>query len=132
MEREKNRAMISDLIVMALADDKVTETEYDLICQLAERMQLAKKDVDELFADPVPSKSLFTELERISHFYKLVLIMNVDLETHEKEVILVRNFGLKMGIRPGVIDQILSRMNEYDNKIIPSDELIKIFQTYYN
>ena len=132
MEKEINYSMISDLIVLAYADDKVTETEYNFILRLAERMDISKEEVDELFKNPLPSKVLFTELERISHFYKLVLLMNVDLETHEKEVITVRNFGLKMGIRPGVINQILLRLDDYENKIIPSDELIKIFQTYYN
>jgi hypothetical protein len=132
MEKENNYSMISDLIVLAYADDKVTETEYNFILRLAERMDISKEEVDELFKNPLPSKVLFTELERISHFYKLVLLMNVDLETHEKEVITVRNFGLKMGIRPGVINQILLRLDDYENKIIPSDELIKIFQTYYN
>lgn len=132
MEKENNYSMISDLIVLAYTDDKVTETEYNFILRLAERMDISKEEVDELFKNPLPSKVLFTELERISHFYKLVLLMNVDLETHEKEVITVRNFGLKMGIRPGVINQILLRLDDYENKIIPSDELIKIFQTYYN
>lgn len=132
MNEQSKRAMISDLIVLALADDKVTETESELIYQLAQRMDVSKQEVNDLFVNPMPSAALYTELERISHFYKLVLLMNVDMETHEKEVITVRKFGLKMGIRPGVIDQILIRMDDYENKIIPSDELIKIFQTYYN
>ena len=58
--------------------------------------------------------------------------MNVDNETHEKEIVAVRNFGLKLGIRPGVLDQILQRMETYDNNVIPTEELMKIFQTYYN
>ncbi len=58
--------------------------------------------------------------------------MNVDKVTHEAEVVALRNFGLKMGIRPGAIDTILMRMNEYEDKIIPSQELIAIFQSYYN
>jgi len=58
--------------------------------------------------------------------------MNVDRETHEKEVVVLRNFGLKMGIRPGVINQILIRMNQFEDKVIPAQELIKIFQAYYN
>jgi hypothetical protein len=132
MEKDKFRAMLSDLIILAHADEKLTRSEYDFILMLAKRMQLDKKEVDLLFKNPIPSKLLFTELERITHFYKLVLLMNVDLETHEKEILVIRDFGLKMGIRPGVIDQILMRMNEYENKIIPSDELIRIFQTYYN
>lgn len=132
MENNTNHALISDLIILAKADDKVTEAEVDFIKRLAERMEVSETEVDALFKNPLPSKVLFTELERITHFYKLVLLMNVDQETHEKEVVAVRNFGLKMGIRPGVVDQILIRMDSYEDKIIPSEELIKIFQTYYN
>jgi len=73
MEKDKNRAMVSDLIVIALVDNKVTDAEYELICQLAERLNLTVAEVDELFQNPVPSQPLFTELERISHFYKMVL-----------------------------------------------------------
>ena len=132
MEREYNLAMVSDLIQLAKADDKITDSEYEFILQLAERMDISESEVNVLFNDPIPSKPLYTELERISHFYKLILLMNVDLETHDKEIFLVRKFGLKMGIRPGVMDQILLQMDKFEDKIIPSDDLVRIFQTYYN
>ena len=54
-----------------------------------------------------------------------------DLEALE-EVIALRNFGLKLGIRPGAVDTLLIRINEYEDKIISSQELIAIFQSYYN
>ncbi len=132
MDRDDKKALVSDLIVLARADDKVTDEEYDFIVRLADRMQIPSEEVKELFENPLPSRPIQTELERITHFYKLVLVMNVDRETHNKEIIAVRNFGLRMGIRPGAVDQILLRMDEYEDKIIPSQELIKIFQTYYN
>lgn len=132
MQNNHKEALISDFIILAKADDKITSGEYDFILRLAERMDVSKKKVDRLFAKPMPSKPIFSEMERIVHFHKLVLLMNVDRETHEKEVVVLRNFGLKMGIRTGAIDQILTEMNNYDDKIIPSQELIKIFQTYYN
>ena len=132
MEEDNSRAIISDLIVLAFADGKLTDPEYDFILQIALRLDLTEEEVHDLFDKPTPSRPIFNELERISHLYKLVLLMNVDLETHEKEVIAIRNFGLKMGIRPGVFDQILLQMGQYNDKIIPSDNLIKIFQTYYN
>jgi len=132
MENDTKYALISDFIFIAQADNKITDAEYNFIKRLAERMKVSEKVVDELFLDPKPSKPLFTEIERLSHFYKLVLLMNVDLETHENEITAIRNFGLKMGIRPGVVDQILLQMEHYEDKIIPSEQLIKIFQTYYN
>ena len=132
MDKETSKGLLSDLIVLAKSDDTVTDVEYDFIMRLAVRMQLSVEDVEDLFDNPYPSKTLNTELERITHFYKLVLVMNVDKETDNREIIAVRNFGLKMGVRPGVVDQILLRMDEFEDKIIPTDELIKIFQTYYN
>ncbi|MEL6811077.1 MAG: TerB family tellurite resistance protein [Bacteroidota bacterium] len=132
MQNDHNKALISDLIILAKADEKVTQEEYDFINRLAVRMQVSEAEVQELLEHPLPSKPLFSELERITHFHKLVLLMNVDRETHEKEIVVLRNFGLKMGIRPGAIDQILVKMNQYEDKVIPAQELIQIFQSYYN
>jgi uncharacterized tellurite resistance protein B-like protein len=127
-----NEALLSDLIVLAKADDKVTASEYDFILTLAETMEIGKEAVDVLFKNPLPSVVQKTELDRITHFYKLILLMNVDHETHEKEITMIRDFGIKMGIRPGVMDQMLIKMEQYENKIIPSDQIMKIFKTYYN
>jgi uncharacterized tellurite resistance protein B-like protein len=127
-----NQALLSDLIILAKADDKVTNSEYDFIMRIAQRMKVSSEEVDVLFKNPLPSKTSFTEIERITHFHKLVLLMNVDRETHSNEVHVIKDFGLKMGIRPGAIDQVLLEMEKHEDKIIPPQELIQIFQTYYN
>jgi len=127
-----SQALISDLIILANADNKVTNSEYDFIMRIAKRMHVSAKEVDALFKSPLPSKTDFTEIERITHFYKLVLLMNVDRETHSNEVYVIKDFGLKMGIRPGAIDQVLLEMEKHEDKIIPPQQLIQIFQAYYN
>lgn len=132
METAKNHALISDLIVLAKADDKIMASEYDFILRIAIRMNVSQEEVDRLIEDPLPSLPIVSEIERITHFHKLILLMNVDWEAHQKEVEVVRNFGLKLGIRPGAIDQILLRTQQYENRVIPAEELIQIFQTYYN
>ncbi|TDI73353.1 MAG: TerB family tellurite resistance protein [Bacteroidetes bacterium] len=132
MQNDDKHALISDLINLAKADEKITSQEYDLIFRLANRMGVTKEKVKVLLQNPVPSKPIFSELERITHFHKLLSLMNVDGEVHEKEIIVLRNFGLKMGIRPGAIDQILIKMNDYEDKIIPIQELLNIFRAHYN
>ena len=132
MLNDDKKALISDFIIIAKADDIITDSEYDFMIRLAERMNVTKDQVDALIDNPHPSKPIFTELERITHFHKLVLLMNVDRETHEKEVVVLRNFGLKMGIPPGAIDLILIEMNQHEDKIIPSQRLIEIFKSFYN
>ncbi len=123
---------MSDLIVLAQADDKLMASEYDFILRMADRMGVSKEEVDTLIKNPLPSMPIVSELERITHFHKLILLMNVDWEAHEKEIAVLRNFGLKLGVRPAAIDRILARSQQYENKIIPTNELIQIFQMYYN
>lgn len=132
MNLDRNKSLISDLIVLAKADGIIDAAEHDFIHRIGARMLLNFDTIEELFEHPEPSIPLFNELDRITHFHKLLLVMNVDQESHESEIVALRNFGLKMGIRPEAIDQILLKMHEFENKIIPSEELIGIFQSYYN
>jgi|GEM_PF-199054 len=129
---QDQKTLLSDLMLMAKADDKITQGEYDFIHRLAERMGISAKEVSNLYHNPLPTKKTFTELERITHFHKMVLLMNVDGETHEKEVEFLHNFGLELGIRPGAIEQVLVAMERYEHKLIPTEELLQIFNTYYN
>lgn len=132
MNESHAKSLLSDLIFLAKADGIVDSSEHDFIHRIGRRMGLDFDTIENLFDSPKPSVPLFTELERITHFHKLLLVMNVDRETHEKEVIALKNFGLKMGIRPGAIDTILERMNNHKDKLIPAQEIIQIFQAYYN
>ncbi len=130
--QQDNLGLLSDLIAIAQADHHVSDEEYNFIMRLAERVGVDKETVHDLFHNPVASKPITSELGRITHFHKLVLMMNVDMKTKDAEVAALRNFGLKMGIRMEIIDQVMLRMDKYENKLIPADELVKIFQAYYN
>ncbi len=132
MNSGHHKSLLSDLITLAQADGIIDSAEHDFIHRIGSRMGLDFDAIEDLFENPQPSVPLFSEMERITHFHKLLLVMNVDRETHEKEVVALRNFGLKMGIRPGAIDQILLKMDQFEDKIIPAQELIAIFQSYYN
>lgn len=131
MDKE-NQCLISDLIVLAKADGVVTPSEMEFIKAIALQLEITDEELQLLFINPLPSTVQKSELDRITHFYKLMLLMNIDQETHEKEILMIRRLGLKMGIRPGVFDQMLSKMNSYENNVIPSKEIMKIFHTYYN
>jgi len=131
MERNP-KSLLSDLINMVMADGKIKPSEIDFIQKLAIRMDISDRELVDLFENPQPSRPVFSEVERITHFYKLILMMNIDNEAHESEIVALKNFGLKMGIRPVVADQILKKLEQSEDKIIPADELLKIFKIYYN
>ena len=129
---KKPKSLLSDLINMVMADGMIKESEIQLILKLADRMDVSRKEVMELFENPGPAPSEFSEVDRITHFYRLTLVMQVDQETHHTEIVALKNFGLKMGIRPVVADQILKKMSKYKDGIVPAEELLKIFKIYYN
>jgi len=132
MTNQENKARIGDLIKISKADGKITEIEFDFILRLAERYHVSKDEVEQFLKDEPATKKIISEADRITHFYNLILVMNVDLETHPQEIIAIRNFGLKMGIRQEALDKILAIMENYEDKVVPSKEIVSIFRTYYN
>lgn len=126
------KSLLSDLINMVMADGKIKPPEIEFIRKIAKQMNIAEMALANLFENPLPQRPVYNEVTRITHFYKLILMMNIDNETHEYEIEALKNFGLKMGIRPIVADQILKKMEQSEDNIIPADELLKIFKIYYN
>jgi len=124
--------ILSDMIRLAMVDNKLDEREYDFISSVAQRLGVTQEEVEDLLKNPVPSGVFKSELERITQFHRLVLLMNVDQETHIAEVDALRNYGLKIGIRPEAIEQVFNEMGDYENKVIPNERLIEIFSRFYN
>ncbi len=129
---EEKLGLLSDLIAIAQADHHISDEEYNFIMALANRFEIDRETVHDLFHNPIDSKPITAEIGRITHFHKLILMMNIDMKTKDSEVAALRNFGLKLGIRMEIIDQVVQRMDKYKNKLIPTEELIRIFKTYYN
>jgi len=128
----EKKQIISDMIALAKADKVLHEREYNFIIAVAERLGLTKADVDEIHENPLDLNVLTTEIQRITQFHRLLLLINVDQETHFAEIDALRNYGLKLGIRPEAIEQILNEMEDHENNIIPSDRLVEIFKRFYN
>ena len=58
--------------------------------------------------------------------------MNVDQEQHRLEIKNLYNIGLRMGLPPSAIDQVLEVMHQYPDKVVPPDVLLNIFRAHYN
>ncbi|WP_339848595.1 TerB family tellurite resistance protein [uncultured Dokdonia sp.] len=128
----ENFQIISDMLLMAKADNHLHEREYDFILMVARRMGISKDEVDALVKSPQDKMVYKTEMQRLTQFHRLLLVMNVDEETQFVEIDTLRNYGLKLGIRAEAVQQILSEMGDYEHKIIPSYRLVEIFKRFYN
>lgn len=128
---EEKLSILSEMIAFARADDVISDSEYHFLMSVAEQLGVDQDTFESLFEIEVKKIIPKTQAERILQFHRLVLLMNVD-EQHEMEVAKLHNIGLGMGLPPNAIEQVLTVMHQYPNKIVPPDVLINIFKAHYN
>jgi hypothetical protein len=133
MPTEKEKlSILSEMISFAKVDNKIKQAEYDFLFSVAKDLQVSKKAFDNLFTSNVEHVIPKSQTERIVQFHRLVLLMNVDNHQDVREIKRIYDIGLKMGLPPGAIQQVLSIMHHYPNKIVPPEILISIFRAHYN
>jgi len=129
---QEKLSILSELITFAKADKVVKVSEYNFLMEIAARLGIDKPTFDSLFHEKAQKVILKPQSERIIQFHRLLLLMNIDKEQHHTELRKLHNIGLRMGLPPSAIDQVLTIMHQYPDKIIPAHVLIDIFKAYYN
>nr|WP_299346689.1 TerB family tellurite resistance protein [Allomuricauda sp.] len=130
--KQEKLDILSQMIAFARIDYSLKVSEYEFLVGVAENLGIDKDSFDSLLKKKATKPVLKSQAERIVQFHRLVLLMNVDQEQHEKEIHTLHNIGLKMGLPPSAVAQVLQVMHKYPNKVIPPDVLIKIFKAHYN
>ncbi|MDF4202408.1 TerB family tellurite resistance protein [Maribacter sp. SA7] len=125
-------SILSEMISFAKVNNEVKESEYDFLFSVAQQLEVSKKTFDSLFTSNVEHVIPKSQSERLLQFHRLVLLMNVDNNQDVNEVKRIYDIGLNMGLPPGAIQQVLSIMHNYPNKVVPPEVLISIFKAHYN
>ncbi len=125
-------SVLTSLIQMALADKEVREEEYRLMLGMAQLLKIDKSTFDQLFDENIEFIAPKNEFERITQFHRLLLVAFADEELNEAEVIELKRFGLKLGLRPEALDRVFQELPQYERGQIPAPVMLRIFQTYHN
>ncbi|MCB0402482.1 MAG: TerB family tellurite resistance protein [Flavobacteriales bacterium] len=125
-------SLIQDMIALSQADGHVSFMEDHFILSIATKLGVSAQELQQLKENPVSFNPQEVEMDRITHFYRLLLLMGVDDEHHEEEIEFCKNTGLKMGLRPAAINEVIDRLLESENGMLPPDEIIRIFQAHHN
>ncbi len=125
-------SILSEMIAFAKADHALKDAEYNFLFSVAVGLGIDKDIFDSLLDKQEKITVPKTQADRILQFHRLVLLMNVDQEQHLIEIGILHNIGLGMGLPPSAIEQVLTVMHDYPDKIIPPDVLINIFKAHYN
>jgi len=129
---QEKLSILSELIQLAKADNQLQENELGFIKVIAEGLGVSDADLGKLFETPVNFDPQTTDGERILQFHRLVLLMNVDRNISDNEMNHVRMAGIKLGLNPMATNEVLERMYDYPNNVIPPNDLIAIFVKHHN
>jgi len=132
MDKESKLSLLSDMIALAKSSEGINEIENDFLSAVARQLGVSEVELQQLVDNPAKPVTIQPEAQRILHFHRLVLLMNVDQDTDSKELLIVKNFGLRLGLSQEAVNKVLSVMNNYPNKLIPPDVLVSIFKTQHN
>ena len=125
-------SILSEMISFARVDNTIKDEEYIFLRSVAQQLDVDEETFDSLFDREVEHVIPKSDAERILQFHRLVLLMNVDNKQDLLEISRIHNIGLGMGLPPSAIEQVLSIMHKYPNKILPPKLLINIFKAHYN
>lgn len=133
MNTEKEKlSILSEMISFAKVDNTIKQAEYDFLFNVAQQLGVRKTVFDGLFktkAEYVVPKS---QADRLVQFNRLILLMNIDDTQELIEIRRLHDIGLSMGLPPSAIQQVLSIMHKYPNKVVPPEVIISIFKAHYN
>ena len=133
MNTEKEKlSILSEMISFAKVDNTLKQAEYDFLFNVAQQLGVSKAKFDNLFKNKAEHVIPKTQAERLVQFNRLILLMNVDDSQELNEIRRLHDIGLAMGLPPSAIQQVLSIMHKYPNRVVPPEIIISIFRAHYN
>lgn len=126
--KQEKKAILSELILMAHADNRIKKEELTFLEAIGKRLEL---DIDELHLMIERPEELKTEVpkqfvKRVVHFHRLMLMMHIDSHVDKAELQLLNDTALRYGIRKSTVDTLLRTMEKYPHGEIPPSELLEI------
>ena len=129
---EVKLGLLKQLIIVANADGKIAESEYQLLIALAAQMGLSKDDVEKVFDPSIKVAVPQNDGDRVLQFHRMILLMNVDANASPVEIETIRKMGIMLGLNPQGIELVFEEMKTHPNNLIPPTRMIEIFTKYMN
>jgi hypothetical protein len=131
-DNSEKLSLLTQLIKMARVDQEIREDEFQFLSAIAAQIGVSSAEFEKLFEEYIDFQPPIFEFDRIVQLHRLVLLMNVDKEIDEKEILYIKSLGIKLGLNPLAVAEVLDTMTNYPNNLIPPEKLISIFRTFHN
>jgi hypothetical protein len=132
MDKKEKLFLLDQLVRLAKADNHIYTSEYEFIYTMAQIFEIDKSELESLFDKKAAVEIPEMEYDRITQFYRLVLLSKIDLEMDSNEKSVLINMGNRLGLSPDAVNQVIIEMNQSGDQTLPPQRLIQIFKTHHN
>lgn len=131
-QHQEKLSLLQDLIALSKADKNISFMEAQFVESVALSLGVSPSELQTLKENPIDYNPQNKETDRITQFYRLLLLMGVDSNHHKTEIEFCKNTGLKMGLNPIAINEVVQRILVSEKGMLPPQEIIEVFQSYHN
>lgn len=107
--QQESKSHLKNLVAIAFADQHMERSESDLLYRVLDRLQLDGKEVIAIMAKP--EKIAFVPptdpKEQFAQIYELVNMMLVDGKIDRRELIICKNFSLRLGFSEEEVEKLI-------------------------
>jgi hypothetical protein len=114
---------------LACADNVFSRAEAIYIRNVAKRLGIDETELEKFDGSEPELELPDREYKVYSLFHRLVIIIMVDNEVHEDEKRYCFNLGIKMGLHPNAVGEIIASVEDGEIGAAPS-EVMDIFRKY--
>jgi Tellurite resistance protein TerB. len=108
-ETKAKKSHVKNLFLVALADGRLENIEFDFILHVADNLYLDRQTVREIHGN-LNDISFFIpthEKQRLDQIYDLVSLALVDGELNDQEILVCKNIAIQFGYRPVVVELMI-------------------------
>jgi len=115
---------------LACADNEITKAESIYIRIVAERLGVKQEELEKFDASEPVLELPEKQYELYGLFHRLAIIIMIDNNIDENERRYCFNLGIKMGLHPNAIDEIIDHIQRHGTMASLPKDIIAIFKKY--
>lgn len=134
MESQHQRKLshLSILFRAIRTDKEISDIELQYMLRIAHRLGLSSEDVDRVISEEIPFSPPIHESNRLVLFHQLLILIYVDGKVENIELDFVKELGLKLGLNPYAVNEVLDVLRNNAEEGIDPKKITNIFRSYNN
>ena len=110
MKDNQRLGQLKNLVMLAAADERVTDSELAVLLAVASRENISPEDFNRVIEDPdsVPITLPEDEDTKLAYLRDMVAMMMVDGELDEHEMTICKIYAMALGYRGSIVDGMIA------------------------